>query len=102
MIELPLDFPHKAPEHYYYECQDFKRNVISIWLCDTKSYSYTTDSPIRTIWGFVKYKITKKSITHTYYAPINSNKMGKEVDINDTRKFTAMQINYQGLEGFFT
>jgi hypothetical protein len=92
MIELPSDFPHKAPEHYYYECKDFKRNVVAVWLCNTQSYAYTTDSPIRTIWGFVKFKRTKRSTTHTYHAPINSNKVGAEVDINDTGVYTAMQI----------
>lgn len=97
-MELPLDFPHKAPEHYYYECQNFKSNVVSIWLCNTQSYAYTTDSPIRTIWGFIKYKRTKRSTTHTYHAPINSNKIGKEVDVNDTRPYTAMQLNLNPLE----
>ena len=44
MLELPDDFPHKAPEHYYYECKSFKSNVDAIWLCNTQSYtsvSYT-------------------------------------------------------------
>ena len=95
---LPDGFPHTAPEHYYYECQNFKPNVVSIWLCNTQSYAYTTDSPIRTIWGFVKYKRTKRSTTHTYYAPINCNKIGKEVDVNDTRPYTAMQLNLNPLE----
>ena len=77
---------------------DFKHNVVSIWLCNTQSYAYTTDSPIRTIWGFVKYKRTKRSTTHTYHAPINSNKIGKEVCVRDTRPYTAMQLNLNPLE----
>ena len=75
--------------------------MVSIWLCNTQSYSYTTDSPIRTIWGFVKYKRTKRSNTHTYYAPINCNKVGKEVCISDTRPYTAMQLNLNPLEAAF-
>ena len=102
MIELPSSFPHQAPENYYYECKTFKSNVDAIWLCNTQSYAYTTDSPIRTIWGFVKYKRTKRNCTHTYHAPINSNKVGSEVDIKDTSSYTAMQLNYKGLEAFFT
>jgi hypothetical protein len=98
---LPDGFPHTAPEHYYYECKNFKSNVVSIWLCNTQSYAYTTDSPIRTIWGFVKYKRTKRSTTHTYYAPINCNKIGKEVCISDTRPYTAMQLNLNPLEAAF-
>ena len=101
-LSLPREFPHKAPEHYYYECQIFKPNVVSIWLCNTQSFSYTTDSPIRTIWGFCKTKTTaKRGTTHTYYAPINSNKIGKEVDVNDTRPYTAMQLNLNPLEAAF-
>ena len=69
---------------------------------DAQSYAYTTDSPIRTIWGFVKYKRTKRSTTHTYHAPINCNKVGAEVDINDTRIYTAMQLNLTPLEKAFS
>ena len=97
-LSLPDGFPHKAPEGYSYYVREFKRNVVSIWLCNTQSYAYTTDSPIRTIWGFVKYKRTKRSSTHTYYAPINSNKVGKEVCISKTRPYTAMQLNLNPLE----
>ncbi len=91
-MTLPTDFPYTAPEHYYYECEDFKSNVVAIWLCNTQSYSYSTDSPIRTIWGFVKFKRTKRSTTHTYHAPINSNKVGKEVSLNNTTAYSAMPL----------
>ena len=91
-MTLPTDFPYTAPEHYYYECEDFKSNVVAIWLCNTQSYSYSTDSPIRTIWGFVKFKRTKRSTTHTYHAPINSNKVGKEVSLNNTTAWSAMPL----------
>ena len=101
-MELPLDFTHRAPKHFYYECQTFKSNVDAIWLCNTQSYAYTTDNPIRTIWGFSKYKRTKRSTTHTYHAPINCNKIGAEVDINDTRTYTAMQLNLTPLEKAFS
>ena len=91
-MTLPTDFPYTAPKHYYYECEDFKSNVVAIWLCNTQSYSYSTDSPIRTIWGFVKFKRTKRSTTHTYHAPINSNKVGKEVSLNNTTAYSAMPL----------
>ena len=95
-MTLPTDFPYTAPEHYYYECEDYKSNVVAIWLCNTQSYSYSTDSPIRTIWGFVKFKRTKRSTTHTYHAPINCNKVGAQVDINDTRVYSAMPLLNDG------
>jgi hypothetical protein len=102
MIELPSDFIHQPPKGYRYESIQFKTNVDAIWTISDRRFLYNNGAESRCIWGFVKHKRTKKGSTHTYHAPINSNKIGKEVNINDTRKFTAMQINYQGLEGFFT
>ena len=101
LMELPPSFYHNAPEGYSYECEEYKKNLLRIWLLHPDVYSYTTDS-VRTIWGFCKTKTTaKRGTTHTYHAPINSNKVGKEVCINDTTSFTSMQINYTGLEAFF-
>ena len=98
LTELPNDFPHQPPENYSYEVTQFKSNVLAIWLRDHREYSYTTDD-VRTIWGFVKTKRGGKgSIKTTYHAPINSNKVGDEVDINNTRNYTAMQLNLNPLE----
>ena len=94
MLELPHDFPHQPPEGYSYKVQTFKRNVLSIWLQHPDCYSYTND-PVSTIWGFYN---TKKQ---QYHAPINHKRVGDTVDIKDTRNYTAMQINYKGLESFF-
>ena len=93
-MKLPISFPHKPPKGYHYEVEQFKRNVISIWLRHPDHFIYT-DKPVRTIWGFFD---TKKEL---YYAPINHKKVGKEVNITDTRNYTSMQIQYKGLEGFF-
>ena len=80
-----------------YEATNFKTNVVAIWLRITVSM-FTSDD-VRTIWGFVKTKRGRKgSITTTYHAPINSNKVGDEVDINNTRNYTAMQLNLNPLE----
>ena len=57
-------------------------------------FNYTSD-PVRTIWGF--YRGDKK----TYHAPINSNKIGEVVDLNQTRSYTAMQLNLNPLEAAF-
>ena len=94
LLELPPDFPHKAPDGFRYEVSQFKRNVIAIHLLHPDAYSYTSD-PVRTIWRFVKTK--KGSTSHTYHAPINSNKVGKEVDVNNTRPWTAMPLNLNPL-----
>ena len=90
-MNLPDGFPHKAPTGYSYEVRNFKRNVVSIWLQHHASFSYTSD-PVYTIWGFYD---TKKEC---YIAPINHKRPGKVVDINDTRDFTAMQLNLNPLE----
>ena len=93
-MELPLDFPHQPPENFSYEVQDHKRNVVAIWLRHHCKYSYTNDD-VRTIWGFYNGK------KREYYAPINSKKAGKVVDIKDTRNYTAMQLNLNPLERAF-
>ena len=94
MLELPPTFYHQPPEGYSYEVTEHKRNISAIWLRDHRNYSYTNDA-VRTIWGF--YHRTKGE----YYAPINAKKAGDVVDINKTRNYTAMSINYKGLESFF-
>ena len=93
-MKLPISFPHEPPKGYCYEVEQFKRNVISIWLRHPDHFNYT-DEPVRTIWGFFN---TKKEL---YYAPINHKKVGKEVNITDTRNYTSMLIQYKGLESFF-
>ena len=93
MIELPNDFPHQPPQGYSYEVEDYKRNVVSIWLRDHREYSYTNDD-VRTIWGFAR---DNKDGTTTYFSPVNHKKMGKEVRISDTRDFTAMPLNLNPL-----
>ena len=89
------EFPHKAPENYYYEFEEFKRGVIAIWLYCNRKFDYNNGAPTRTIWGFYKSK------TREYFAPINSKSIGARVDINDTRNYTSMPIKYQGVEKFF-
>ena len=89
-MNLPDGFPHKPPKGYSYEVKEHKRNMVSIWLRNHASFSYTSD-PVRTIWGFYN---TKKGC---YHAPINSSKHGNQVDIKDTRDYTAMQLNLNPL-----
>ena len=93
-LSLPNDFPHQPPKNYSYEVTQHKRNVLAIWLRDHREYSYTTDD-VRTIWGFYNTK------TGSYSSPINSTKQGDQVDISDTRDYTAMQLNLNPLESLF-
>lgn len=94
-VELPTSFFHSAPDGYYYEAEEFKRNVISIWLCNTYKFVYNNGIEIRTIHSFYNTK------TREYFAPINSRTIGACVNIKDTRPWTSVKINYQGVEQFF-
>ena len=94
MIELPLNFPHKAPKGFSYEVESHKSNIVAIWLLHHREYCYSSD-PVRTIWGFYN---TRKGC---YHAPINSTKHGDQVDISNTRPYTAMQLKLTPLEAAF-
>ena len=86
-----IDFPHSPPESYSYEFTEPKCNIFAIWLCHPDVYTYTSH-PVKTIWGF--YRSNKK----TYHAPIDSNRVGKKVLINNTTSFSAMQLKLNPLE----
>jgi hypothetical protein len=90
------EFPHKAPKGYSYSFEEFKRNVIRIWIHDSRVYDYNNGEPVKCIWGFYNSK------KQTYFAPINSSTVGKEVPIECTRPYTAMQIKQTPLESAFT
>ena len=94
-LELPPDFPHEPPKNYTYEVEEFRRNVLRIWCCNHAQFVYNDGAVSKTVWGFYN---TKK---REYYAPINSKKCGDQVDICDTRPYTAMQLNLNPLEAAF-
>jgi hypothetical protein len=93
-LEVP-PLPYSAPKGYYYQVEEFKRNVVSIWLCNTHKFDYNNGASTKTIHSFYNTK------TKEYFAPINSKTIGSRVNISDTRPWTSMPINYQGLEQFF-
>ena len=95
-LELPPDFIHESPKGYSYEVRQYKCNIISIWLCHHNQYNYNDNDSVATIWGF--WDIKKQC----YYAPINSTKHGNQVDIKDTRNYTAMQLNLNPLMAAFS
>ena len=90
-LELPPDFIHEPPEGYAYQVKPFKRNVVAIWLQHPDHFNFTSDR-VSTIWGFYNTK------SRTYSAPVNATKCGDQVDIKDTRPYTAMQLNLNPLE----
>jgi hypothetical protein len=89
-----IEFEHSAPEGYSYEFENFKRNVIAVWIVSHFSFSYTTKTP-KSIWGFFNTK------TRQYHAPVNSKTVGKVVNFNSTTPYTAMQIKYNPLTAAF-
>ena len=94
------DFPHSPPDGYSYQVEKHNASTIAIWLLHHRRYVFCDDDqPVRTIWGFIKTKRGRKgSITKTYHAPINSNKIGEEVDVRNTTPYTSMQLNLTPLE----
>ncbi len=95
-----LEFPHSPPKGYSYHLEQHNTNTISIWLVHHRKYIYNeSGSNVRTIWGFVKTNKKNKSIT--YYSPINSKKIGKEVSLDRTTPYTSMTLNLNPLEAAF-
>ena len=92
MYSLPSDFPHEPPENYSYEVIPFRRNVLGIWSRNHAKFAYNSGNPTKCIWGF--YNVNKRK----YFAPVNSKKVGKEVDVNKTTPYTAMPLLKQSLD----
>jgi hypothetical protein len=90
-----VDFPHRAPENYSYEYEQFKHNVVRIMLRCHRQFDFNLGKPTATVWGFYNTKNRK------YYAPVNSKTVGKEVDIKSTRNYTSMPIKQTPLEAAF-
>ena len=91
-MELPNDFPHQAPDGYRYEAVRKNASTVSIWTVYERGFNYNDFNECHCIWGFYNPK------KQQYYAPINSNKVGEPVDINDTTPYSAMQLNINPLE----
>jgi len=90
-----IEFPHKAPKGYSYEIEEFKRNVLAIWIVNHSHFDYNGRSDIRSIWGFYNSK------TKQYHSPINSKTVGSCVDINQTTPYSAMMIKFNPLMSAF-
>lgn len=95
-MNLPSSFTHEPPnENFTYEVTEFNRNYLAIWLVNHSSFTYNDGIPVKTIWGFYN---TKKG---EYHAPINFKKCGEVVSFDDTRDYTAMQLNLNPLQAAF-
>lgn len=93
--KLIPQFKHNAPEGTFYQVQEFKRNIFSIWICYKKKFDYNNGKPVKCCWGFYDYKKCK------FFAPVNSSTVGKEVKFDNTRAWSSMPINTTGVEAFF-
>lgn len=92
---MKLEFPHKAPKGYSYEFEDFKRNVVSIWICNHSKFDYNGGAPVKSIWGFYNSK------TKCFHSPINSKTVGDQVVIEETSPYSAMIPKLSFLEKCF-
>jgi hypothetical protein len=96
LLDVMIDpFPHKAPKNYWYETEEYKRNVLRIVLWCNKIFDYNGGKKTKTVWGFYNKK------TRQFFAPKNYNTVGELVDIRSTTPWTAMQINLTPLERCF-
>jgi hypothetical protein len=93
--ELPVSFPHTAPEGYSYETVSFKSNVVAIWIRNHYKFVYNGGGTTRSIWGFYNTK------TKCFHSPINSKTVGDKVDISQTTPYSAMLIKQTPLERAF-
>ena len=89
------EFPHKPPEGYSYEFEDFRRGIVAIWLCCHRKFDYNNGARTRTIWGFWSKKDRK------FYSPVNSKTIGKEIAIDRTTPYTSMPLKLTPLEAAF-
>jgi hypothetical protein len=89
------EFPHKAPKDYSYEYEQFNASTIRIMLHCNRQFDYNLGDSTKTVWGFYKPK------KRTYYAPVNVKTIGKEVSIENTTPYTAMQLKRTPLESAF-
>jgi len=94
-IKLIPQFLHKAPKGMYYEVEEFKKNVFSIWICYNREFDYNLGKPVRCIWGFYDFKKCQ------FFSPVNSSTVGKPIDFKNTRNYTAMQLNLNPLMAAF-
>ena len=90
-----IEFPHIAPKGYTYEFEEFKRNVIAIWIRNSTTFDYNLGKSVRCIWGFYDSK------KRTYLSPINAKTPGKCVDIENTTPYTAMPLKHNPLTAAF-
>jgi len=95
MKTFDIPFDHIAPEEYFYTFEEYKPNIIRIWLNCSRKFDYNHGKPTRSVWGFWKRKSRK------YFAPVNSSTVGKEVDYKNTRNYTAMKLHLNPLEKAF-
>jgi hypothetical protein len=89
------EFPHKAPKNYSYEFETWNASTIRIMLRCHRKFDYNLGASTATVWGFYKPK------KRVYYAPINAKTIGKQVNIEDTRNYSAMPIKQTSLEAAF-
>jgi hypothetical protein len=92
---MELDFIHEPPDNYSYEFEEFKKDVIAIWIRDHRKYVYNGGDKVRCIWGF--YNTKKKS----YFSPINSKTIGSQVNLKETTPYSSIKPKLNPLEQAF-
>ena len=79
MTELPF----KAPEGYWYEVEEVKRNIAAVWLCNDRFWLFKNERGHRTIHSF--YHLKKK----VWMKPVNAKKEGEVIEPTDMTPYSA-------------
>ena len=95
LTSILTELPFEAPEGYWYEVEEAKRNIAAVWLCNDRFWLFKNEKGHRTIHSF--YHLKK----HVWMAPINAKKEGKVVEPKDMTPYTAMPINRNPLMAAF-
>ena len=56
LTSILSEFPFKAPDEHWYEVEEFKRNMLAVWLCNNTFWLFKNERGHRTIHSFYDTK----------------------------------------------
>lgn len=76
--------PFSPPEGYSYSVEKFDSKYLRVWIHNHFPFSYKEGAG-RSIWGFIRIKDGQ------IVAPINAQKPGKPISLENITAYSAMQ-----------
>lgn len=84
------EVPFSAPKGYSYSVEDFNRQYTRVWIHNHMPFSYK-EGDVKSVWGFIRKKDGQ------IVAPINAQKPGKPISVENITAYSAMQRPVQKL-----